>query len=335
MVIELFIVIFLAVLIDLTLGEVPGSIHPVVWMGKLTGILKNHFISNSKTKNIFLGVFMTLFLIFIFNLIFSGVLLISSFNYGLFLLLASFLLSTTFAIKSLIKSVQKVGQDLHENLEKARISISFLVSRNTSQLSSADVASAAIETLTENITDSVIAPLFYIAIFSVLGIFSGLTVGFIFGVMESTYFNQLPVLLGVSAGVSYRVVNTLDAMVGYKDPEHVEIGWFPAKTDDYLNYIPARLTGFLIILSSFLIGLNYKNAWQVMLSDAQKTPSPNSGYSMAAAAGALDVQLIKPGVYTLGNQNADMNSDKINDAIKLAMTTITIFLLIIFIIFLC
>jgi adenosylcobinamide-phosphate synthase len=140
--------------------------------------------------------------------------------------------------------------------------------------------------------------------------------------------------MGVIAGVSYRVVNTLDAMVGYKDPKNIDIGWFPARLDDCLNYIPARITGFLMVVSAIFMGSDYKRAWQIMLNDAHNTPSPNSGYPMAAAAGALNVQLIKPGVYKLGDSNTPLTPEKITEAINLSIITISLFITTIFIILL-
>jgi len=124
-------------------------------------------------------------------------------------------------------------------------------------------------------------------------------------------------------------VNTLDAMVGYKDPENIDIGWFPARLDDILNYIPARITGFLVVLASCFLFLDYKSSWQVMLKDARNTPSPNSGYPMAAAAGALDIRLMKPGVYVLGYSKNILKPEMIKEAIKLTIITVTLFLIII------
>jgi adenosylcobinamide-phosphate synthase len=128
------------------------------------------------------------------------------------------------------------------------------------------------------------------------------------------------------------VINTLDAMVGYKNKINMDIGWFPAKADDYLNFFPARLTGVLIIISSSLMGLNWRKSWQMMIRDASNTPSPNSGYPMAAAAGALEVQLIKPGVYILGDNTGSFNLDKITEALLLSKIAITIFLALIIVV---
>lgn len=339
--VELFIVILIAILIDLILGELPSLIHPVVWIGRSIEKIKSLFLSTSKTKNRLSGFIMTLVLIIGFNTFFFIILYISSFNYIFYLIIASIIISTTFAIKSLLKFVYDVYLNINEDLEKGRTSVSFLVSRDTSSLSSENVVSAAIETLTENITDSVISPLFYIFLFGFLGtIFlnlinlslfnSFLTVGTISGIKYSWY--QLPIMISVFVGVSYRVVNTLDAMIGYKDPENIDIGWFPARLDDVLNYIPARITGFLVVLAALFMGLNYKCSWQVMLNDSHNTPSPNSGYPMAAAAGALDIQLIKPGVYKLGHPKNVLNPEMIKKAINLTIITISIFLIIIFLI---
>ena len=351
--IELLIVIVLAVIIDLVLGELPSRLHPVVWIGKSIEKLKGLFLTNSKTKNQLSGLLMTILIIIMFTSLFSIILYISSFNPIFYLLVASIILSTTFAIRSLVNFVNGVYVDINEDLEKGRKSVSFLVSRNTSNLSSENVVSAAIETLTENITDSVVSPLFYIFIFGFLGIilfyiinpslnlnpslinntsFQGQLSNFL-GAGEIGYsWYQFPIILAVLAGVSYRVVNTLDAMVGYKNPENIDIGWFPARLDDILNYIPARLTGFLVVLASIFGGFDYKSSWNVMLSDARSTPSPNSGYPMAAAAGSLGIQLIKPGVYKLGYPNNELKPEMIKKAIKLTIITVTLFLMIIFLI---
>lgn len=339
--IELLVVIFAAVLIDSTLGELPASIHPVVWIGKSIEKIKNLLISNEMGKNRLYGFFMTLFILFVFNIFFALILYISSINHILYFVVASIILSTTFAIKFLVKSVFDVYSAIFNDLDKGRIVVSYLVSRDTSELSSEGVVSAAIETLTENITDSVISPLFYVFLVGTLGAVLIGTKG------ESVFYPVLqvmgmigmgypalkfPILVGVLAGVSYRVVNTLDAMVGYKDPQNVYIGWFPARLDDVLNYIPARITGFLIVIAALFMGLDYRSSWQVMLTDARKTPSPNSGYPMAAAAGALGVQLIKPKVYKLGHPEYELTPEMIKKAIKLTIITLILFLTIIILI---
>lgn len=181
--------------------------------------------------------------------------------------------------------------------------MSYLVSRNTSKLSESEIVSATIETLTENITDSVIAPLFYAFIF------------------------------GVPGAVAYRVINTLDAMVGYKTPENIKIGWFPAKLDDIANYIPARITGILVVFAAAILRLNWKNAYKIMMRDARKPDSPNSGYSMAAAAGALGIKLQKIDYYEIGDDLNPLTPYMIMEAILLSKVTILLFILIAFIIF--
>lgn len=330
--IEILIVILVAVLIDLSLGELPSAIHPVVWMGKLTEKMKACFLNKSPKKNRFMGFIMTMLLICIFSLSFCMLLFVFSFNPIFYFLISAILLSTTFSIQSLLRFASEVGQKLSEDLQRGRESVSFLVSRETSNLSSQEVVSATIETLTENITDSVIAPLFYIFFLALIGLF---TVSYSQSVLDGRILSssyQLPITLALTAGLAYRVVNTLDAMVGYKDQENIDIGWFPANFDDYLNYIPARVTGFLLVAASFITRLDYERAWKIMVQEARNTPSPNSGYPMAAAAGALNVQLVKPGVYMIGTPNAPLKLKKISEAIKLSTTTIILFLTIIVII---
>lgn len=293
-------VILIAVIIDILFGELPSKIHPVVLMGNLINIFKKNL---SKYNNKVTGIFLTVIIIVIFLVLFLAILKLAEINYYLYILISALLLSTTFAIKSLISSVNKIKQDLTQDIELAKTSLSYLVSRNTSNLNESEIISAGIETLTENITDSITAPLIYTFIFGVLG------------------------------AVLYRVVNTLDAMVGYKTPENINIGWFPAKFDDLLNYIPARITGLLVVVASWTLKKDWKNSYKIMIRDARKTPSPNSGYPMAAAAGALGIQLEKPNVYRLGDKINPLNIETITETILLTKITVLIFIIPSFVIY--
>lgn len=288
-------VISIAVVIDLLFGELPANVHPVVFIGKIIEIFKKLKEKYPSFNTRIAGAFLTIFLIILLSIIFAFIIWIFKFNNLLMIIISSILLSTTFSIKLLINSADNVKTDLNHDIDDARKSVSYLVSRDTSQLSYEKIISAVIETLTENITDSVVSPIFYTFILGVLG------------------------------GIAYRVVNTLDAMIGYKNPKNINIGWFPAKLDDILNYIPARITGILIIMAAFILRLNWRNSYKIMYRDAKKTPSPNSGYPMAATAGALDIQLTKHGCYTLGDPINNLKSETISETIKLTKISIILF----------
>ena len=302
-----------SLLIDLIIGELPTKIHPVVIIGKIIDYFKNIFIKfNSRWS----GFFTTMFTIIISCLILLLIMLISSVNDVLFIIIYSIMLSSTYSIKMLLSTAKSIENDLKEDLDKARKSVSYLVSRDTGELTESFIVSATIESMTENITDSYIAPIFYFAAISI-----------IFIIFDINYFI---VLLFVP--FIYRISNTLDAMLGYKTDELINIGFFPAKLDDFLNFIPARISGIFVIISAYLLRYNGKNAYRIMKRDARKCPSPNSGYTMATAAGALDIQLIKKDTYILGDNTHEISVLDIKKAIKLTSMTIglfTIFILII------
>ena len=125
----------------------------------------------------------------------------------------------------------------------------------------------------------------------------------------------------------------MDAMLGYQTDELADIGFFPAKIDDILNYIPSRISGMLVVVSAYLLGFDGKNAYRIMRMDARKCPSPNSGYTMATTAGALNIQLIKKDTYILGDDNKDITADDISKAVKLTKMTIILFTIIIILLF--
>ncbi|OED30802.1 cobalamin biosynthesis protein [Methanosphaera sp. WGK6] len=300
-------IIWLSVLIDLLLGEVPNKIHPVIYMGNVISKLKNYL---PPTR--FSGLLIILTTNFVFTTITFFIIILSLFvNIWVYIIVASLILSTTFSINFLIKSVRDIQKDLATDINKARKSMSYLVSRNTEELTESRITSAAIETLSENITDSITAPLFYTAVFAF----------------------PFSMIIAIPIAVIYRVSNTMDAMLGYKTKELINIGRYPAKLDDVLNYIPARITGYYIILAAFLLRYDYKQSYFIMKEFALKTPSPNSGYSMAATAGALNITLTKEGVYELGYGTDELNGEKITEAINITKVTSILFIITIFIIY--
>jgi adenosylcobinamide-phosphate synthase len=282
-------IFIIGILIDVILGEPPVYLHPVVWMGRITEKLKDKL-----GKRKISGIILTFIILLIFII---PVLFIDFLPCLLKIILSSFLFSVTFSIRFFFQAVIKAKDELESDIVKARLHISNLVSRDTSKLNRGQLTSAVIESLTENITDSIISPMIFFLVF------------------------------GLPGAMGYRVVNTLDAMVGYKDEQNRSIGWFPAKTDDLLNYIPARITGFLIVVAAFILGMDWRRSLKVMLRDGRLTPSPNSGYPMAAAAGALKIRLEKPGVYIIGDENNEPRTSAIADALKLSYVTILLFIL--------
>jgi adenosylcobinamide-phosphate synthase len=212
----------------------------------------------------------------------------------------------------LLKTAVDVKNDLDESLDKARRSVSYLVSRSTDELTEEFIVSAVIESLTENITDSYVAPVLYYSMFGII-------------IMVKPFDSQLYWLLLVP--MLYRMFNTLDAMVGYTTDELKDIGFFAAKIDDLLNYVPSRIAGAYVVASAYLLKLDGKNSYGIMRRDARNCPSPNSGFTMATTAGALNIQLIKKDTYILGDANKEINKDDITNAVKLSKMTIILFTL--------
>lgn len=166
------------------------------------------------------------------------------------------------AIRSLDVESAKVIRDLAGgDIEKARRSVSMIVGRDTGHLDETEIFRAAIETVSENVSDGIIAPLFYLALFGPAGM------------------------------AAYKAANTLDSMIGYKNEQYREIGWASARLDDVLNFLPSRLTAALVWVAAGILGMNLRQSLWVTLRDGGSQPSPNSGWPEAAFAGALGVRL--------------------------------------------
>ena len=299
--------LIVALLIDILFGELPAKIHPVVIIGSLISFFKNVFI---KIKNRLSGLLTVICVIAVSSVILYVIYLICSFNTVLLFIVFSVILSSTFSINMLLKTATDVENALNEDINKARKLVSYLVSRNTDELTESFIVSAAIESLTENITDSYVAPIFYYFIFALI-------------IIKYPFNNALFCLMMVP--MLYRISNTLDAMLGYKTDELRDIGYVPSKLDDILNFIPSRIAGLFVVISSYMIGFDGKNAYKIMMRDARKCPSPNSGYTMATTAGALNIQLVKKETYILGDDNRKIVSDDISKAVRLSKLTITLF----------
>jgi adenosylcobinamide-phosphate synthase len=204
-------------------------------------------------------------------------------------LVKAWVLKVTLSLRGLVQAAGEVQQALeHDDLPLARHLVSWhLVSRETSQLSGVQVAAAAVESVGENASDGIVAPLLFYA------------------------------LGGLPAALAYRFINTADAMLGYRDPVRFWLGKVPARLDDLANLVPARLTAVLIVLAALLLGENTRQAWTVWRRDARLTASPNAGHPMSAMAGALQVELEKVGHYRLGAGQPLPGADHIARATRL------------------
>ena len=301
--------LFIAIIFDIIYGEIPTKIHPVVLIGSIISFFKNIFI---KINNRWSGLLLTFTTCFISSVFLIILCYLCSFNIIIFYILFTLILSSTFSIKMLLNTALDVESKLNEDINKARASVSYLVSRNTDELTPEYITSATIESLTENITDSYVSPVFYFLIFSIIGI----------------YINSyLLLFVLILVPFNYRIFNTLDAMVGYKNDELINIGFIPAKIDDILNYIPSRIAGLFVVLSAFLLNFDYKNSFKILKRDARNCPSPNSGFTMAPSAGALDIQLIKVDTYVLGDNIKNIEINDISKAVKLSKLTMFLFTL--------
>ena len=307
--------LLLSLAIDIIFGELPTKIHPVVIMGSIIEFFKKIFIN---IKNKLSGLLVVLCVLIVSSIILYIIYLICSFNVILLFIMFSILLSSTFSVNMLLQTAVDVKNALDESIDKARQLVSYLVSRDTDELTESFIVSATIESLTENITDSYVAPVFYYFIFALI-------------IFVCPIDNGLFYLLLVP--MFYRIFNTMDAMLGYKTTELSNIGYFPAKIDDILNLIPSRISGIFMVISAYLLKLDGKNAYKIMIRDARKCPSPNSGYTMATVAGALNIQLIKKNTYILGDSNKDITADDISKAVKLSKVTIILFTITIILLF--
>lgn len=215
------------------------------------------------------------------------------------LLLHAILLKLTISLRGLNRAAGQVQSALQTaDLPEARRLLSWhLVSRETRTLDASQVAAAAIESVAENASDGIIAPLFFYAI-------GGLPLAFV-----------------------YRFANTADSLLGYHDAEREWLGKVPARFDDLLNLIPARLTGLFILLAALVHG-DARQAWRILRRDARLTASPNAGIPMSAMAGALGVTLEKVGYYTLGKGLRPADADDVHRARRILMWTVALAVLV-------
>ncbi|UMZ73144.1 Cobalamin biosynthesis protein CobD [Natranaerofaba carboxydovora] len=244
-------------MLDLLIGDPFGRYHPVCLIGILIDKLKDLAFKIFKTPTSLKAGGVVLALIVIFITYYVSVLLVSI-GWWVELLLLYFCIS----IKSLTYHLKDVLDPLmHGDLDSARKAVGKVVGRDVSRLNDSEVSRAGIETAAESFGDGIMAPLF----FGAIG--------------------------GAPLAMTYKAVNTLDSMIGYKFLPYRDLGYFSAKLDDVLNYIPARLSAYIFLLVGRLKKLNYKKAVSLRKKDASKHPSPNAGQSESVVAGLLEVRL--------------------------------------------
>jgi adenosylcobinamide-phosphate synthase len=267
--------LLLALALDLAFGEPPNRWHPVAWIGRL--IIMGRALAPARGR-LRLIIYGTLLLIGLLALVVAPTLALGKALSGRGwggLVIEALLLKLTFSLRGLFSAVGSIQEALIQgNLEKARHLVGWhLVSRPTHELSTNQVVSATVESLAENLTDSLVAPLFFYLLF------------------------------GLPGAWAYRVINSADSVLGYREGALEYLGKASACLDDLVNWIPARLAALTIVLSAFVVGESGRSAWKLMWRDHGLTASPNAGWTMAAMAGALSVSLEKPGTYRLGGSS--------------------------------
>ncbi|HOT07532.1 MAG TPA: adenosylcobinamide-phosphate synthase CbiB [Methanotrichaceae archaeon] len=282
-------VLLLALAWDLILGEPPARFHPVVIMGRAVASLRRR-VPRTRLSGAAVASLMVI------GSALCGHLLLELCSAlpgraaeALVLLCAAYLLKSTLAFRSLLETSRDIGRAIEKDILKARDMLPALVSRNPSGLSSAQARSAVIESLSENFVDTVVSPIFFFLLLCPWG-------------------------LGVESALAFKAISTMDSMLGYRTPELRDLGFVPARLDDLANWLPARL-GTLFIMAAWPGRAG--PALRASLRYGRATPSPNSGWPMAAAAGALGVRLEKPGIYVLLEEGRSPKPGDIDLALSL------------------
>lgn len=281
-----------AYILDLIFGDPYSFPHPVRYIGRLIRWTEKKIRTVAKRKKALIGGGLVLWLVTVgttFGVV-SAVVELSKIQMGVYLVVNSVLLYTTLATKCLGDEANKIKKVLqHGTIEEARVQLSYIVGRDTSQLSATEIIRATVETVAENTVDGIVAPMLY-------GFIGGAPLAFV-----------------------YKAINTLDSTVGYKNEKYKEIGFVSAKIDDVANYIPARITAFLMTVAAFLLRLDAKNCLKIAMRDRKNHKSPNCAYSEGAVAGALGVQLGGTNIYfgekvykpTIGDHLRDLEIEDI------------------------
>lgn len=291
-------------ILDLIFGDPYWMPHPVRFIGNLISILEKvirRFMPKTKRGEYIGGIILTVMVVSISMVIPLVIILMAkSINTYLALTVETFMCYQILATKSLKVESMKVYDELAKNdLPSARKAVSMIVGRDTKDLTFSGVAKAAVETVAENTSDGIIAPMIFIAIG------------------------------GAPMGFFYKAINTMDSMVGYKNEKYMNFGRFAAKLDDVVNYLPARISAYEMILSSFFLRYDYKNAFKIYKRDRYNHASPNSAQTESVCAGALDVQLAGNAYYfgklyekpTIGDNIREINYDDIKKANRLLYCT--------------
>lgn len=302
MIFESISIIGFAILIDLIFGDPKNRYHPTAWIGTLIA----KFTPLAKHQNpIFEKIGGVLIIVIISSIV---ILLLLSIDFGISLIFTDYislvvsvlvgimLLKSTIAIRGMEKHAINVLESLeNNNLNMARNHLSMIVKRNTTNLDKNHILSGVLESISENTVDGITGPMFYYAFFGLPGAFF------------------------------YRIVNTADSMIGYKNDLFKNLGWFTATCDTILNYIPSRLTGLMMIISAAILHNNWRHSYKIMMRDGKKTESPNAGYPMAALAGALETKFEKINHYKLGDGEIILTKQHVISAINIMKLTSVLF----------
>lgn len=294
----------IGITIDFLVDDPRNRYHPVAWLGKLIEFFIPRLKDNNRStrKEKIHGIVFATGLVVIFFLTIHFALSASHHVLGgLILILGSiFFLKVTVSIRGMEKHIDEIVFELRDNnLKGAQTKLSMIVRRDTAQLDEQHILSAMIECIGESTVDGIVSPLFYYSFFGPAGAFV------------------------------YRVINTLDSMIGYPDNYYSDIGWMSAKFDTYANFIPSRITAILIALSAKMTGADWKNSLRILGRDHDNTLSHNAGYPMASMAGALRIRLEKTGQYSLGDEYEPATVDKCRVALVLMKLTTILFCIIV------
>ncbi|WP_054741903.1 adenosylcobinamide-phosphate synthase CbiB [Cellulosilyticum ruminicola] len=262
--------IIMGYILDLIFGDPYEFPHPVRFIGKLIRFVEGKVRKCAKSKRALKvgGFILWLVTVGVTYLVAWSIVKVADIHPIVVFVVNAFLIYTTLATKCLKDEAVKIYKVLGTgDIEASRKQLSYIVGRDTSQLDEGEIVRATVETVAENTTDGIIAPLFYACIG------------------------------GAPLAFAYKAINTLDSTVGYKNEKYGDIGFVSAKIDDVANYIPARLTAFLMMIASFILRYNARDCIKIAIRDRKNHKSPNCAYPEGAVAGALGIQLGGTNVY--------------------------------------